>query len=124
MLDRRHFLKAAAASATLAAPRLARAADQRVLKFVPQADLAILDPICTTATVTRNHAFLVFDTLYGQDNAYRAQPQMAEGAVSENDGKLWKIMLRPGLTFHDGEKVLARDCVASLARWGKRDAFG
>jgi peptide/nickel transport system substrate-binding protein len=124
MLNRRHFLKTAAAAATLAGPRLARAADQRMLKFVPQADLAILDPIWTTATVTRNHAFLVFDTLYGQDSAYRAQPQMAEGAVSENDGKLWKITLRPGLIFHDGEKVLARDCVASLARWGKRDAFG
>jgi peptide/nickel transport system substrate-binding protein len=122
MLHRRQFLKTAAA--TLAAPRLARAADQRVLKFVPQADLAVLDPIWTTATVTRNHAFLVFDTLYGQDNAFNAVPQMAEGAVTEDDGKVWTITLRPGLTFHDGEKVLARDCVASLQRWGKRDAFG
>jgi peptide/nickel transport system substrate-binding protein len=122
MLHRRQFLTAAAA--TLAAPRLARAADQRVLKFVPQADLAVLDPIWTTATVTRNHAFLVFDTLYGQDNSFKAVPQMAEGAVPESDGKLWKITLRPGLTFHGGEKVLARDCVASLQRWGKRDAFG
>jgi peptide/nickel transport system substrate-binding protein len=122
-MNRRHFLTTAAA-AVLAAPGLARAANQRVLKFVPHADLAVLDPMWTTATVTRNHAFLVFDTLFGQDNSYGAVPQMAAGAVSENDGRLWKITLRPGLKFHDGERVLARDCVASLQRWGKRDAFG
>ena len=26
--------------------------------------------------------------------------------------------------FHDGTKVLARDCVASIRRWGARDGFG
>jgi peptide/nickel transport system substrate-binding protein len=122
MLHRRQFLKAAAAA--VAAPRIAQAADGRVLRFVPQADLAVLDPIWTTATVTRNHAFLIFDTLYGQDKPFKAVPQMAEGAVTEDDGKRWKITLREGLIFHDGERVLARDCVASLKRWGKRDAFG
>jgi peptide/nickel transport system substrate-binding protein len=127
-LRRREFLKAAASVAVttsaIGAPRISRAADQRVMKFIPQADLAVLDPVWTTATVTRNHAFLVFDTLYGQDNQFKAVPQMAEGAATENDGKLWKITLRPGLKFHDGEPVLARDCVASIQRWGKRDAFG
>ena len=122
-MRRRDFLKAAAAT-SLAAPSLALAAGQRVLKFTPQADLSVLDPIWTTATVTRNHAFLVFDTLYGQDNSYQAVPQMAEGATTENDGKLWKITLRPGLKFHDGSAVLAKDCVASIQRWGKRDSFG
>ena len=71
-----------------------------------------------------NHAFMVFDTLYGQDNAYRTRPQMVAGHVTENDGKTWKLTLREGLTFHDGSKVLARDAVASVARWGKRDSFG
>jgi peptide/nickel transport system substrate-binding protein len=122
MLNRRRFL--AATAGTLAMPALARAESQTVLKFVPQADLAVVDPIWTTATVTRNHAFLVFDTLYGQNAAFRAVPQMAEGATQEDDGKTWNITLRPGLMFHDGSKVLARDCVASLRRWGKRDAFG
>jgi ABC-type transport system substrate-binding protein len=32
--------------------------------------------------------------------------------------------LRDGLMFHNGEKVLARDCAASINRWGARDAFG
>jgi peptide/nickel transport system substrate-binding protein len=92
--------------------------------FVPQAALISLDPVWTTATVTRNHAFLVFDTLYGLDDALMPQPQMAAGHVMDPDGKRWTITLRPNLTFHDGSKVLARDCVASLARWMKRDSMG
>ncbi len=126
-LKRRDLLRGVAgglAATPLAAPRLARAAAQSTLTFIPQADLAILDPVWTTATVTRNHAFLVFDTLFGQDAAFKPAPQMAEGATAEADGKTWTIKLRPGLKFHDNTPVLGRDCVASLQRWGKRDAFG
>ena len=67
-MKRRTFL--AAGAAALAAPRLSRAAGVRLLKFIPQSDLAVLDPIWTTAYVTRNHGFMVFDTLYGQDEKY------------------------------------------------------
>jgi peptide/nickel transport system substrate-binding protein len=122
-MNRRDFITATAA-ATLAAPRIGAAQGTKLLKFIPQADLVVLDPIWTTATVTRNHAFLVFDTLYGHDAAFKAQPQMAAGATTEADGKIWKITLRDGLMFHDGTPVLARDCVASIKRWGKRDGFG
>jgi peptide/nickel transport system substrate-binding protein len=121
-MRRRTFLTASVAA--LAAPAIARAQGSRLLRFIPQADLTVLDPIWTTAYVTRNHGFMVFDTLYGQDSTYKASPQMVAGHVIENDGKLWKLTLRDGLRWHDGEKVLARDCVASIQRWGKRDAFG
>ena len=67
---------------------------------------------------------MVFDTLFGMNARYAASPQMAAGAVAEQDGKLWRITLREGLSFHDGTPVLARDCVASIKRWGARDAFG
>jgi len=129
-MKRRSILASAAALAGglgaggLAMPRISAAAGSRVLKFVPQADLALLDPIQTTAFVTRNHALLVFDTLYGVDANWKAQPQMAAGHVVESDGKTWKITLRDGLRFHDNTPVLARDVVASLLRWGKRDSFG
>ncbi len=116
----------AAAAAQLAMPAISQAAD-RVLKFIPQSDLAVLDPIWTTAYVTRNHAFMVWDTLYGQSgptNGFKAQPQMVDGHVVDNDGKTWTLTLRDGLLFHTGEKVLARDCVASIKRWAVRDAFG
>ncbi len=124
-MRRRTFL--AASAATLALPAVARAENQRVLKFIPQSDLPILDPIWTTAYVTRNHGYMVFDTLYGQsgqEDGFKATPQMLAGHTVENDDKTWKLTLRDGLLFHDGEKVLARDCVASIKRWGARDAFG
>ena len=113
-----------AAPALLAMPHVARAQAARTLRFIPQADLTVLDPMWTTAYVTRNHAFMVYDTLFGQDSQYHPSPQMLESFTTENDGKTWTLTLRPGLLFHDGEPVRARDCVASLQRWGKRDAFG
>ena len=117
-MRRRTFL--AAASAQLAMPAIAGAAAAKVLKFIPQSDLAVIDPIWTTAYVTRNHAFMVWDTLYGQsgpESGFKAQPQMVEGHVVAADGKTWTLTLRDGLLFHTGEKVLARDCVASIKRW-------
>lgn len=113
-----------AAGLPLATPRLGRAASGRVLRFVPQANLSTLDPVFTTAAVTITHGYCVFDTLYGVDGQMRPQPQMAEGAEAAPDGLSWRIRLREGLRFHDGEPVLARDCAASLGRWSQRDTFG
>ncbi len=113
-----------AAAAGLAAPRIVRAQARTTLRFIPQSDLTALDPVWTSVYVTRNHAYLVFDTLYGQDGAFRIQPQMVEGHATENEGRLWRLTLRPGLHFHDGTPVLARDAVASIRRWARRDAFG
>ncbi len=121
-MQRRSFL--ATSAATLAAPMLARAGGAQVLRFVPQTDLAVLDPVWTTTYQSRDHGYMVFDTLFGMDSSYAASPQMAGGALVEDGGKTWRITLRPGLRFHDGTPVLARDCVASIRRWGARDPFG
>ena len=122
-MKRRHFL-AGSAAMSLTAPAVRAAGNPKVMKFIPQADLALLDPDFAPALVTRNHAYLVYDLLYGVDDALRPRPQMAAGHVIEDDGKTWKITLRDGLRFHDGQKVLARDAVASLKRWSKRDVYG
>lgn len=122
MASRRGFL--AGSTALLAAPRMARAQKASVLTFVPAADLSVLDPVWTTSYQSRDHGFLVFDTLYGLDSAFRPSPQMAAGAVTEDGGKTWRITLRDGLAFHDGTKVLGRDAAASIRRWGARDGFG
>ncbi len=121
-MQRREFI--AASTALLAAPAIGRAERSKVLKWIPQTDLTALDPVWTTAYITRTHSYLVFDLLYGQRGPaglYRAAPQMVAGHVVEDDGKTWKLTLRDGLVFHDGQKVLARDCVASIKRWGARD---
>jgi peptide/nickel transport system substrate-binding protein len=120
-MKRRGFLAASALS-LLARPAISQGI--KPLVFVPQANLTSLDPVWTTATVTRNYAFLVFETLYGLDAQLNPHPQMAAGHVVDDDGKRWTINLRDGLVFHDGTPVLARDCVPSLQRWMKRDSLG
>ncbi len=122
-LPRRPLLGAAIAA--VAAPAAhTQAQSARTLRFVPQTDVTVLDPLWSTAFVSRNHAYLVYDTLYGLDANFQPQPQMAEGHVVEDGGLTWTITLRPGLRFHDGEPVRAADAVASIRRWGARDAFG
>ena len=111
-------------SAALAAPGFARAATATTLRIVPASDLAALDPVWTTAPAVRNHGYMVFDTLYATDAEFRVQPQMAEGHLVEDEGRLWTIRLRDGLRFHDGSPVLARDAVASIRRFAARDSFG
>src|SRR3954469_11712390 len=120
-MNRRQFVQAGAAAPAL--PSLARAQAATTLKFVPYADLAVLDPL-TSSFMTRNHALCVYDTLYALDEQGRPQPQLIEGAAVEAGGRLWRLTLREGPRFHDGEKVLARDVVASLRRWASRDPFG
>ena len=112
------------AASLLGAPSVGRARPTSTLRFIPQSDLAVLDPIWTQAYVTRNHGLMVFDTLYGTDGQYRPQPQMVAGHTVDPDGLRWTMTLREGLRFHDGAPVLARDCVASIRRWGVRDSFG
>jgi peptide/nickel transport system substrate-binding protein len=124
MRRRRLISSVLAGTAALAAPRIVRAAGANVLKFIPFADLATLDPVFTTAAGTRCHAHLVFDTLYGMDNDFGANPQMVAGHVISNDGLQWELTLRDGLRFHDDTPVLARDAVASIQRWWRRDGFG
>ncbi len=126
-MKRRTILRAGAAGAVAAAlPRvsIAQPANARVLKFVPQANLTLLDPIITTAAVTYNHAYMVWDLLYGVNSKLEPKPQMAEGHTVSDDGRTVLIRLRDGLKFHDGEPVRAQDCAASLARWAVRDPFG
>ncbi len=110
----------AAAGLGLAAPALA----ESVLKVVPHADLRNIDPIWTTAYITRNHGYLVFDTLFAMDENLEVQPQMAEGYEVSEDGLTYTITLRDGLKFHDGAPVTAEDAVASIKRWGQRDGMG
>jgi peptide/nickel transport system substrate-binding protein len=124
-MNRRRFIATTTGLAAAgSAPARAQRRDPRVLRFVPQANLTSLDPVWTTAQVSSVHGYTVFDTLYGTDDDGRIRPQMAEGHTVSDDGLTWTIRLRDGLLWHDGEKVLARDCIASLERWSKRDVFG
>ena len=130
-MDRRTFLKTAAGTGALASipglsmPALAQgAAGAKTLRFVPQGNLANFDPIWGTQYVVRNAAMLVWDTLYGVDENLKPQRQMVGSESVSADGLTWTFTLRPGLKFHDGAPVLAKDAVASLKRWAVRDPMG
>ncbi|MBW8904758.1 MAG: ABC transporter substrate-binding protein [Betaproteobacteria bacterium] len=99
-------------------------AQDKVLRVVPHSNLNILDPIWTTQYMARNHGYMVYDTLFGTDEKNRIQPQMVEKWSESPDHRLWTFTLRPGLAFHDARPVTGEDVVASLERWGKRDAMG
>ena len=128
-MRRRNLLAGGAALATvgttgLARPAIAQGASAKVLRFVPQADLANPDPIWTTATVATNHGYMVWDTLYGINDALIGQPQMCAGHEVSSDELTWTFTLRDGLKFTDGEPVRGVDCTTSIARWAVKNPFG
>ena len=99
-------------------------AEDGALRVVMHSDLKIIDPIWTTAYISRNHGYMVYDTLLALDASGTVRPQMAEGWQVADGGLTWRFELREGLTFHDGTAVTAADVVASLQRWGARDTMG
>jgi peptide/nickel transport system substrate-binding protein len=126
-ISRRQIVRgagAAVAAMTLRTPAVHAQKDQRILRFVAEADLKILDPVWTTAYITRNHGYLVYDTLFGTDGNFKVKPQMVDRTSVSPDGMKYTFTLRDDLRWHDGQPVLSEDCVESLKRWGKRDRFG
>lgn len=97
---------------------------ESVLKVVPHSGLKILDPIWTTAYITRNHGYMIYDTLFALDANGEVQPQMVDTVTRSDDGLTVTITLRDGLSWHDGAPVTADDTVASIKRWGGKDAMG
>lgn len=124
---KRQFLTAAAVVLPLslgAAQTVTPAAAETVLRVIPHADLKNLDPIWTTAYISRNHGYLIYDTLFAMDESFTPQPQMVDTWNVSDDKLTWTFNLRDGLKWHDGADVTAADVVASLDRWGKRDGMG
>jgi peptide/nickel transport system substrate-binding protein len=124
---KRRFLAPLASTALMAlalqvgAPALAQT---KTLRVVAHADVKILDPTFTTAYISRNFGYMVYDTLYAQDAKGVPRPQMVEKHTVSKDGLHWTFTLRPGLKFSDGTPVTGADAVASLQRWGARDSLG
>ena len=125
-MKRRTLLGAAAAAATTATPlaRVAIAQQPKVLRFVPHANLTLLDPIFTTALVTINHGWAIYDTLFSATSKFELRPQMADGYTLSDDGRTYTIKLRDNLKFHNGEPVRAQDAAPSLSRWAARETIG
>ena len=94
------------------------------IRAVMHSDLKILDPIWTTAYITRNHGYLIYDTLFALNINQQPQPQMVDTWQVSADKLTYTFTLRDGLKWHDGAPVTSEDCIASIKRWGARDAVG
>jgi peptide/nickel transport system substrate-binding protein len=121
MLRRR--VLGAAIGCLLVRPALA-GSQARVLRFVPESNLATIDPVWNITPVTRNHGMMVWDMLYGRDADFVPRPQMVAGHEVSDDQLRWRFTLRDGLLFHDGSQVRAVDCIASIRRWAVRRPLG
>ena len=110
-------------TALLSPAALAAQEDETTITAVMHSGLRVLDPVITTAHITRNHGYMIYDVLTAVDENFAPQPQMASWEISD-DGLIYTFTLRDGLTFHDGAPVTGADVVASLNRWGKKDSGG
>jgi len=107
----------------LSAPASPALAAGKTITAVMHSDLRILDPIFTSAYISRDHGYMVYDTLIATDSSFKIQPQMADWKISD-DKLTYTFTLRDGLKWHDGTPVTAEDCVASLKRWAQVDGMG
>ena len=130
-VSRRRIVQGALASGTIASigmPRIghAQAAPpaSQTIRAVMQGDLRSFDPIWTTANITAYHGALIYDMLFSIDASFKPQPQMVDKWTVSDDKLTYTFTLRDGLAWHDGSKVTAADCVASIKRWSARDGGG
>jgi len=99
-ISRRQVVQGAAAAAavtTLGAPSVRAQKERQTLRFVAEADLKIFDPVWTTAYITRNHSYLVYDTLFGTDENLQVKPQMVDRTTVSPNGMEYNFMLRDSL---------------------------
>ncbi len=78
-----------------------------------------LDPQFTTATVTANVTWHMFESLFTRDSRFSPIPMLAESWEFQDDNRVLQVTVRPNVKFHDGRQVTADDVVASLIRYSK-----
>lgn len=123
-INRRTFLTGAASFTGVFMAGCTPPDNSCVLRAVMHADLQTLDPIVTTIGIVQRHALMIYDFLFGRDANGIPKPQMVDSWNVSDDRLTWEFRLRDDLSFHDGVPVTAKDVVASLRRWGQRDAYG
>ena len=96
----------------------------KVIRMIPGGDLKILDPIQNPSYISRNHGYMIYDTLFAVDSKGNYKPQMVDTFSVSKDKKIYTFTLRKDLKWHDGTPVTAADAVASIKRWGAKDVTG
>src|SRR3954453_7123240 len=123
-VPRVQLTRRAALAATLLLPSITLAQAKSVVRFIPEYEFSVFDPVTTVSTPTTQHAYLIYDNLFSLDAAGKPQPQMVERFTTDPSGRITTMVLRAGQKFHDGSPVRAADAVASIDRWAKKDSTG
>ncbi len=106
--------RALAAAALLSLAVSPLAAQQ--LRFGLAEDPDVLDPTLARTFVGRIVFAALCDKLFDIDDKLNLVPQLAESHSWSADGKALTIKVRPGVTFHDGEKLDAAAVKFNLER--------
>ncbi|WP_368653150.1 ABC transporter substrate-binding protein [Ornithinibacillus sp. 4-3] len=96
--------------------------ENSVLKVALPTQPPTLDQPTSTATVTRDAARLMYETLVTTDSEYKAVPMLAESVDVSDDNKIYTFKLREGVKFHNGDEMLAEDVIASMERWVEKSS--
>jgi peptide/nickel transport system substrate-binding protein len=89
-----------------------------VLKAAMIGEPPSLDLHWTTAVITQQITWHVYEALYTYDRSFTPIPMLAEGHTTSDGGRRYTITLRKGVRFHNGKEMTAADVVPSLNRWG------
>jgi len=114
----------ALAGAFLALDPPASGQGDKTVRAVLHAEVKHLDPHWTTANITQQHSYMIYETLFSLDSKGTPRPQMVDTVRVSPDKLTYTFVLRNGLKWHDGQPVRAADAVASLKRWAVKDAAG
>src|SRR5712691_62152 len=95
-----------------------------VLKAAMIGEPPSLDLHWTTAVITQQITWHVYETLYTYDRSFTPAPMLAEGHTVADGGRRYTIRLRRGVRFHNGKEMTSADVVASLNRWGRMAGTG
>src|SRR5215470_4769512 len=105
-----------AAAAAVVALACGSAAAQSTLKIGLAEDPDVLDPTLARTYVGRIVFASICDKLFDIDEKLNIVPQLALNHETSADGKAVTIKLRPGVKFHDGEKLDAEAAKFSFER--------
>lgn len=80
---------------------------------------ATLDEHQTTAGITAEIGYCMFETLFAYDENFEPIPMLLDSFDVNDDATVHTFYLRQGVPFHNGEEMTAEDVVACIERWGE-----
>ena len=90
-----------------------------VLKAGMIGEAPTLDLHATTAVITQQITWHIYETLFTYDKNMSPIPMLAEGHAVGDNGRRYTITLRKGVRFHNGKEMTSADVVPSLQHWAK-----